>query len=291
MKNLKRIHYIAIVFFCCQSFTASAGDDTFVEIDASLGLDDNVTRAEVDSDIEYDTFVSLAATLGHEAWRGEGGQLVVNASIETEQFLDFSGLTNYSVSGAATYTFGFAAGFGAPWFSLNAKYRVVEFDSELRDSDIASFTATMGKRIDDRTDMRIGVGVQSRDSDGRAFDNDNTFGFINVDLSVAPLRTLYFTYRLQQGDTFSTASPANISLAVLNEAGLANEADDVFAGKRSYRLDATTHLLTIGYNRAIDLDSAYDISARYLTSETDVDLDYQDLMVRVSYFRRFGLDL
>ena len=291
MKNLKRIHYIAAVIICAQSYTSFAGDDTFVEVDASLGLDDNVTRADVDSDIEYDTFVSLAATLGYEAWRGESGQLVLNASLETEQFLDFSGLTNYSVSGAATYTFGFSAGFGAPWFALNAKYRVTEFDSELRDSDFSSVTATMGKRIDDRTDMRIGIGAQSRDSDGRAFDNDNSFGFINIDFSVAPKRTLYVTYRYQAGDTFSTASPANISLAVLNEAGLANEADDVFSGKRSYRLDATTHLVTIGYNRALDLESAYDISARYLTSETDVELDYQDLMVRVSYFRRFGLDL
>ncbi|MGB5396452.1 MAG: hypothetical protein WBN96_04835 [Gammaproteobacteria bacterium] len=291
MINLKRIHYIAAVFTCCQSFTVFSGDDTFVEIDASLGLDDNVTRADVDADIEYDTFVSVAANFGHEAWRGEGGQLVLNASIETEQFFDFSGLTNYSASAAATYTFGFSSGFGAPWFALNAKYRVTEFDSELRDSDFAFLNATMGKRIDDRTDMRIGIGAQSRDSDGRAFDNDNTFGFINFDFNVAPKRTVYLTYRLQKGDTFSTASPANISLAVLNEAGLANEADDVFTGKRTYRLDATTHLVTIGYNRALDLESAYDISARYLTSETDVDLDYQVLMVRVSYFRRFGLDL
>jgi hypothetical protein len=291
MKLLKRIHYISAVLFCCHSYTVSAGDSAFVELDASLGLDDNVTRADVDSDIEYDTFVSIAANFGYEAWRGESGQLVLNASLETEQFFNFSGLTNYSLAGAATYTFSFSDGFGAPWFSLNAKYRVAEFDSELRDSDFASLIANMGKRIDDRTDMRLGLGAQSRNSDGRAFDNKNTFGFVNIDLNVAPKRTMYFTYRLQKGDVFSTADPANIGLAVLNEAGLANEADDVFTGKRSYRLDATTHLVTIGYNHALDLNSAYDISARYLTSNTDVDLDYQDLMVRVSYFRRLGIEL
>lgn len=206
-----------------------------------------------------------------------------------KQFSRYSGLSNYSASAAATYTFSFVPGFGAPWFSVHTSYRVAEFDSKLRSSNFAKLDLTMGKRIDDRTDLRIGVGTQSRDSDSRAFDNDNSFGFVNLDLMVAPKRTLYFSYRLQQGDVVSTANLANISLAVTNAAGLANEADDVFTGKRNYRLDATTQLLTIGYNRALDLDSAYDLSVRFLKSKTDVELEYHDLTVRLSYFQRIGL--
>ena len=290
MKFLKRTPYIAFLLFACPA-SVLAGDDTFVDLDATLGLDDNVTRAESDRDIEHDTFLSLVANFGAEVWRGDSSQLVLNATLATDQFYYYSGLSNYSVAGAATYTFAFASGFGAPWFALNTSYRVVEFDSELRDSNIIAANITVGKRIDDLTNLRFGAGVQSRDSDGRAFDNDNSFGFINLDLTVAPERTLYFSYRLQAGDAFSTSSSANISLAALNAAGSANEADDVFVGKRSYRLDATTQLYTVGYNRALDLDSAYDVSLRFLSASTDVDLEYEGLTLRISYFHRIGIEL
>ncbi len=45
-------------------------------------------------------------------------------------------------------------------------YRVTDFDSKLRDSNFAAGKFTMGMRIDDLTDMRVGVGAQSRNSDG-----------------------------------------------------------------------------------------------------------------------------
>lgn len=291
MKRLKRIFYIAVFLIICHPSAVLAGDDVFVDLDATLALDDNVTRASTDADIEYDIFLALAANFAAEIWRGDASHLLFNATLATEQFADFSGLTNYSIGGAATYTFSFSSGFGAPWFALNTSYRVTEFDSKLRDSNFAAATLTMGKRIDDRTDMRFGVGAQSRESDSRAFDNDNSFGFANLDLTVAPNRTLYLTYRLQKGDVVSTATGANISFAAREAAGLANEADDVFIGKRNYRLDATTQLFTIGYNRALDLDTAYDISLRYLSSSTDVDLEYEGLTLRMSYFQRVGIEL
>jgi len=291
MKCLKRISCIAAFSICCQSPSVFAADDTFVDLEATLGLDDNVTRAAADIDIEHDTFVTLGANFGSEVWRGRSSQLVLNASLATDQFYYFSGLSNYSAMGAATYSFAFSSGFGAPWFALNARYGVTEYDSKLRDSTIAAGTITMGKRIDDLTDMRLGFGAKSRDSDGLAFDNKNTFGFVNLDLTVADHRTLYITYHVQKGDAFSTSTPNNISLAVLDAAGSANELDDVFIGKRSYRLDATTQLFTIGFNHALDLESSYDISVRYLSSKTDVDLKYEDLTVRVSYFQRIGLKL
>jgi hypothetical protein len=202
MKLLKRISCISVLFICCQSSSVFAGDDVFVDLDATVGLDDNVTRAASDPDIEHDTFLSLAANFGAEVWRGESSQLVLNASLATDQFYYFTGLSNYSIAGAATYTFTFSSGFGAPWFALNTSYRVTEFDSELRDSNFAAGNLTIGKRIDDLTNMRLGFGAQSRDSDGLAFDNENTFGFVNLDLTVAEHRTLYLTYRLQKGDVF-----------------------------------------------------------------------------------------
>jgi hypothetical protein len=292
MRLLKRIHaYIVVITALCQCGTLFAGDDTFVELEATVGLDDNVTRAATDADIEYDTFATVAANFGHEALRNDYGEMILNVDLQANHFFDFNGLSNVSGSAGATYNFGFGGGFGAPWFALNGNYRITEFESDMRDSDIASLSLTMGKRIDDRTNMKIGVGSQNRRSNSLVFDNKNSFAFINLDLTLERNETIYVTYKYQSGDTFSTADPANISLAVTDAAGLANEADDVFIGKRSYRLDATTQLLTIGYNLAPNLDSSYDISARYLKSTTDAGLDYEDLSIRLSYFQRIGIDL
>jgi hypothetical protein len=39
-----------------------------------------------------------------------------------------------------------------------------------------------------------------------------------------------------------------------------------------------------------DLHSSFDFSAQYLESRaTEVDLEYEDLILRASYFRRFNL--
>jgi hypothetical protein len=291
MKFLKRISHITVLFICCQSPFVFAGDDTYVDLDATLGLDNNVTRANYKSDIERDSFLSLEANFNSEIFRGRSSLLTAHALLAAEQFRTFRGLSNYSAGADATYTFAFSDGFGAPWFAVNASYRVTQFDSTLRDSNFAAGKLTMGKRIDDLTDMRVGVGAQSRNSDSLVFDNRNTFGFANLDLTVGTRQTVYLTYRVQKGDTFSTSSDSNISLAVIDAAGAANQPDDVFIGKRSYRLDATTQMFTIGYNHGLDELRSYDLSVRYLRSKTNVDLEYQDITVRAGYFQRIGIDL
>ena len=64
----------------------------------------------------------------------------------------------------------------------------------------------------------------------------------------------------------------------------------MFTGKNTYRLDATTQFVTLGYNWIEDLHSSFDLSTRYLQSEAkDVDLEYDGLTVLASYFHRFNL--
>jgi hypothetical protein len=95
---------------------------------------------------------------------------------------------------------------------------------------------------------------------------------------VGAKQTVYLTYRVQKGDRFSTSSWSNISLAVLDAAGAANEPVDVFIGKRSYRLDATNQMFTIGYSHGLDELCSYELSVRYLRSKTKVDLGYQGIV-------------
>lgn len=294
MDALKRFTSLTnILVLLSVSSLTHAASDTAVNLDASIGLDDNVTRAQVNEDIEHDVFASVGASLTHEVIHFNTGQVVLNLDMSATGFDEYSGLSHVAGGGGANYTFSPWGGFGAPWFAVDLQYKVLEFDSFLRDSNLFVATTTFGKRIDDRTDMRTAFMYQSRDSDGVAFDTENVSWFINFDFQIKKKMTLYTTYKFQDGDVFSSADPNNLNsqllLSIINEAN-AIEIDDVFDGKIVYRLDGTTHFYTVGFNMARDLDSAYDFSVRFLTSEADGGLEYEDLTVRLSYFQRFGLE-
>ncbi len=270
------------------SQTLYAGSDIFIDFEATLGADDNVTRASEDIDIEYDVFLTLAGTGGYELYQGESSALVAKVLLEGNKFSEFNGLSNIVASGKLNYTFGFSKSFGAPWFAVDAEYGVIEFNSFMRDSTVFRTTTTMGMQIDDATSMRLGLSYRDRDAESTAFDNKNASVFINLDWAVLKKHIVYVTYKYDKGDTFSSA--LNPSVEVLDAATFIVLEDDVFDGKRTYRLDAVTQFVTVGYNIIQDLHSSFDLSARYLKSEADdVDLTYEDLTVRLSYFHRFNL--
>lgn len=265
-----------------------AGADLFIDFETTPGFDDNVSRSAVDEDIEHAGFLTLAGTGGYELYQGRTGTLVGKILLEANKFSRFDGLSNIVAAGKLNYTFAFSSGFGAPWFSLDAEYGVAEFESFMRDSNILRATATMGTQLDDATSMRLGLSYKNRDAESSVFDTQNIAFFINFDWAIAKKHIVYITYKYDQGHAFSSA--ANPPLVVIDAAKSIVIEDDVFAGKNTYRLDAVTQFVTLGYNTIVDLDSSFDVSARYLEAAADdVDLDYEGLSLRLSYFHRFNL--
>jgi len=300
MDALKRLaSLINVLVLLSVSTLAQSASETALNIDASLGISDNVTRAVKDNDIEHDTFMSVGTSVSHTLLQFNTGQVVLNLDVAGTAFNEFSGLSHIDAGGGINYSFSPWTGFGAPWFSIDAQYKVLEFDSFLRDSNLFITTGTFGKRIDDRTDMRVALEYQSRDSEGVAFDTENVSAFVNFDFTLKKKMTLYTTIKYQDGDVVSSANPGiapgnldpALQIKIINAAPNALEFDDVFEGKVAYRLDGTTQLYTVGLNIAQNLDSAFDLSVRFLTSEADIDsdLNYQDLTVRLSYFHRVGI--
>lgn len=287
-KSLYFIYPTIIIWSLLFAEAANAGSEVFIDFEATAGLDDNVTRAAGNVDIEHDVFLTLAGTGGYELIEGRSGLLTGKILLEANKFFRFDGLSNVAASGKLNYTFAFGSGFGVPWFSLDAEYGVVEFESFLRDSNIARAAATMGMQIDDATSMRLGFSFQDRDAESKVFDTQNTSFFINLDWAVIKKHIVYATYKIQKGDTFSSAS--NVGVEVIDASSPYIVNDDVFTDKQTYKLEATIHFVTLGYNWIQDLHSSFDLSARYLESQaTDIDLEYEDLTLRLSYFRRFNL--
>ncbi len=285
-ENVKKIVFATSLLL--STHIVHAGSDAFIDFEATAGLDDNVTRAAGNVDIEHDGFLTLAGTGGYQLYQGRLGTVTGKILLEANKFSRFDGLSNLAAAGKLNYTFGFSRSFGAPWFALDAEYGVVEFDSFLRDSNIVRASATMGMQIDDATSLRLGLSFADRDAESRVFDTQNASFFLNLDWAVAKKHIVYATYKYQIGDTFSSASNPSLDVIDASNGNIVN--DDVFTDKNTYKLDATIHFVTLGYNMIRDLHSSFDFSARYLESGADdVDLRYEGLTLKLSYFHRFSL--
>ena len=284
------------------SAQAGAGPDAFIDLDISAGLDDNVTRAQANRDIEHDSFLSATGTYSQPLWRDRSGFANFSGGMTAQQWNEFDGLNNISLRLNVDYVYAPDPSFGAPWFAISAGYTLQEFDSFLRDSDIYTLGGNLGFQIDDITNFRSGLTFKLRESDGVAFDTQDVSLFVNIDWSLERagiefLRhtTFYTTYKVQLGDVFSTASTttafssgAPLWLAVASSSVPKDQPDDVFGGI-VYRLDSTTHLLTLGLNFKLDLQRAWDVSVRVLSTETDIGLEYENLAITASYFHKFGI--
>ncbi len=287
--KLTFIHYRLFILLAMMAISHQlhAASDIFIDLEATIGVDDNVSRAAANIDIEHDGFLTLAGTGGYSLYQGKAGLLVGKGLLEANKFSRFDGLSNLVATAKLNYTFGFSNRFGAPWFSLELDYGVVEFESFLRDSNVLRASASMGMQIDDVTSLRLGLSYKDRDAESSVFDTKQSSFFVSLDWAVLQKHIVYVTYKIETGDIFSSASSPPLwvidaSSAIVN--------DDVFDNKMTYRLDGTTQFVTLGYNWIQNLDSSFDFSARYLQSEADdVALEYQGLTLLASYFRRFSL--
>jgi hypothetical protein len=64
--------------------------------------------------------------------------------------------------------------------------------------------------------------------------------------------------------------------------------DDAFPGTRTaYRLNATTHVVTLGTNLRIGEQHSLDLSARFADSQADGGVDYERWLYTLAYLVRF----
>ena len=227
----KHIFHVVIMLFCQQ---VQAGSDAFIDFEATIGADDNVTRASKNVDIEHDGFLTLAGTGGYELYQGQTGTLTGKVLLEGSKFSRFDGLSNVAAVAKLNYTFGFGSSFGAPWFALDLDYGVVEFESFLRDSNVFKAAATMGLQIDDATSMRLGFAYKDREAESSVFTTRNTSFFINMDWAIVKRHIVYITYKYETGDIFSSASNPPLWLIDASNGNIVD--DDVFLDKKTYNV-------------------------------------------------------
>lgn len=258
-----------------------SGDVTFL-------YNDNVTRAERDDDIADDVAVEARLAYGWSTPAITGSSFAWTLAVTGVKFDAFSDLDHVEASGEVAYRVQFARGFGAPVYEVSATAAALDYGSRIRDGWQVEAGAMATKRFTDRLTGRAGFRVSRREAtDYEVFDLERANVFANVDWLATRRSVGYATWVFSSGDVVSTARP---TLGIINAAAVI-EPDDAYGGvpanRFAYRLDADVHIVTLGYNRKLDSDASLDLSLETLLAEAEGGNEYERMIARVSYLRRF----
>ena len=257
------------------------------EFDAQFAVtaDDNIGRAARDSDIRDDRFASLNVGVNFKQPLSTHYRLIMRGFAQGEEYDDYSGLSNIGAGVSAQLQYRHTGTLLAPTFALFVKAATFNYDSSLRDSEIYQGGASVQKGITDRiTVTSIAAGV-TRASDSRVFDTRELSLLLNLDYRAFKFLTPYLTYNYLDGDIVASGAPW---LKIINYAEEI-QADDAFAGANmyAYRLNARTHVTTLGFNFALNDRHAVDFSQRVARSQADGDIKYDRSIFGLAYLLRF----
>jgi hypothetical protein len=167
-----------------------------IDFDAELGYtsDDNVTRAAREVDVLKDSFWAASAGASFIQWLQRSHRLVVRGFLRAEVYDKYDGLSNTSAGAQVTYQHRASGEFTAPTYGAFVKTAVVEYDSELRDSNLYTLGASWRKPVTDRVTVFAQLAANVRDSDSTVFDTKEISVLGNVDYSIGSRWTAYLTY-------------------------------------------------------------------------------------------------
>jgi FimV-like protein len=263
--------------------------ETRLSYDVSAIYDDNIRKSRYPSDIRDDYLVNLTLHGRMIFSVSEFSNMTLGARFGIEKFSTFDKLDSALIEANMKYSFAFSSSFSAPTYSLKLQLGTQDFESDMRDADFAGIGFEVGSQLTDRLFLIGGVKAKTRESRSQVFDTTENQVFINVDLNLSRRTLMYLTYSLLNGDLVSTATPR---LVFINAAEVI-EPDDAYGGvafdQFAYRLDATTQVVTLGYNHALRRGLTFDLSLRYVSSEADNEpnIHYDRTIVRGGFIGRF----
>ena len=170
-----------------------AATDMNTTLFAGLTSDNNISRAELGSDIEKDSILNLGASTNYKYAINNISNIILSASAEYNQYQDFDKLSHFKLGIAASYQIQPTQGFTAPWYSISFGYKLLDFESDNRDGPYTNLGFDFGKRLTDLMSLRAGYHIESIDAEAwpSAFDTDNNRLYVNIDFKLNPQNTLY----------------------------------------------------------------------------------------------------
>lgn len=281
-------------------FLAAGGAqaDWVIDGETTATYDSNVSRAERERDILEDESLLGSLSLGWRTQPGHTTAINLRAFVEGEGYREITTLGRVTAGGQAILRWQPVLGFLRPVYQFSLTAQMDDYNVSQRDSAVYTVQAFASKRINDRIMASYGLEGVERRSEGTVFDTTSGRAFLNLDFMLNKEWSAYGGYSHLRGDTISSAQlafcnglPANDIFGLVS-ASTAIEPDAAFNGKFcgnwiAYRLKATTHVLTLGLNRAFSHNLSADFSVQGVEVDARGDNNYQRVLVRAGLLARF----
>ena len=229
-----------------------------VQVSTGFMHDDNVTRGKDAQDRLSDDSFRLTVGTDRVVRLNDFAQAVLRGSVGAESWRRYTRLARVfgEVQGELRYR---ASGdFDTPTFAAFARVAADEYRDALRDGYRYAAGASVQQALTDRIDMLATLAHNVRNARSAVFDLVDNSLRLRVDYRTGPAGIVYLGGEYRRGDVVSTgvASLDNLDIAEVFVA------DDAFPGRErfSYRFDARTDIVQLGWNWRLGADHSVDLS-------------------------------
>jgi hypothetical protein len=281
------MHRTTAILLIGSFFLACRAEAGIVNADAELAFkhDDNLSRAESGQDKFGDNAVNLDLKLSWNHLLTPNSGLRLSGGLRLTEQARFDALSHIDLNAGIRYRIQPISGYTAPWIELGGGYQRQNYrDSQIRDGNVWSVDAILGKRFTDCIGGRVGVTEEWRQAD-----NEDVFNwrrhriFAALDYRLGLDTSLYANLSRDFGSQVFTATATPDFL----RAAMAVADDPAFGLRRAYRLDAVATTVELGVNLPLNAANTLDFGARHFSADADGGHSYDETELRLSWLYRF----
>lgn len=264
------------------------------DFEASLLYDDNLSRAQLASDIVHDFGVAARAAIGRDFDADERGDFSVGFDVKGLRYARYDGASAVSLGASAGYRRKLGLGLTAPRVSTEAWFAVEDSPEAVRDGHRYGASVTLGKRFDRRLDGAVGFAYEARVQQhdlpvvpgipGDPFSGQSRTLFARGSMALGERGTLLASAAARGGDVVSSTRR---NRQIFDESA-AIALDPAFGPDYiAYRLTgARTNSISAGIAYELGRHASLEASASVYDTRARGGLDYADRVLSVSYFYR-----
>lgn len=281
---------LALIGLSC----AQADQGLDLGIEASVTADDNVTRGYGDGNILSDTIagVNLTKSARYPVSTHTRLSLLVFAGFNS--YFEYNGLSQGYAGGQVEFQYRPTASFHSPTYAVSLRTAIENYQSDVRDGYRNAATLSMRKALTDQLQMFGALAYNRREGKSAVFDTSDVALRLSGDFALTRRDSLYLGLEYRHGDFVSTGQPSldyvDIATAIV--------LDDAFkdSTRYAYKIDGSTWLLSVGYNRSFGERHALDLSWRMANatpssvvgaSYTSSNIHYTVNQFTLAYLTRF----
>jgi hypothetical protein len=265
----------------------AAAADVEISGEAGGGYDTNVNNWQDADETLESAFAFGNVAVTHHFWPAPAVGLDVRLNAGTELSDRYTGLSNARLGGSFRLTDRLGEGFYSPTFVGTLSVAWIDYDSALRDALDLRLNSSLIQQLSTAMALRGTFGLTWHDAHSNVFDAFTPSLSLNLDWRLAPRLLAYGGYQVLFGNIVPVGPLGSPERLVAE----AKTPDDAFgAGFEdfiAYRINAITHVGTVGLNLGLSPHWALDVRTQYADAHADGGSRYQRLITSGSVLARF----